>query len=101
MVDSILNKRFLISDKYGIGGSDWYVSFEPNGTRIDMVQENIKDSKITNFSLTYKTSNDRIYLFLDGDSSWKLMIVKDKLWVAGQGGAMDFQMTLVWTRVEL
>jgi hypothetical protein len=94
MIDRISGNKYLITDRYGLGGGNWLMSFKLlSNDNLEVKQE----SRFTTvFICTYEIHNGDIHIFLENSRAYDLMVTKDyKLWVAGHGGAMDFPMTLI------
>ena len=91
IIDNILYKKFLITDKYNTNGSDWFMSFEPVDDNIRVTEETT--GKKRSHICSYKIINERLHIFLNGSTSYDWLIQNNELWVAGKGGAMNFAMT--------
>ncbi len=115
---SVINKKFYIPINVTNDGAIWYMSFksinneithQTLSNKINVIQEDVKNKRVIPHECTYKISKNEakelIYISIYRENetnpyTWMVTqpINSDKepnlrLWVAGQGGAMDFPMT--------
>ena len=98
-VTDLLGKHFLVKDKMGINGSDWEVKFTNDPFTVTEIKSSGKelshkcelaDDTRDNY-ITINSENKPSYM----PYSWMVENRKGTyyLWVCGQGGAMDFEMS--------